>query len=166
MKYSQKMRLKRLVSAVLAASMAASVFTAVPVYAETGSTTYTYDGYKVDYTVTNEWFGNQNVNVTLTNTSNESILNWALGYDATGEISGIWNGYVYSKSDEDYIIKNAGYNYEIEPYQSVNFGYTLSGDELETPENFELCSKRVDKTEGYEVKLNMVIPYQQQSNTL
>lgn len=155
MKYSQKMRLKRTVSAVLAASMAASVFIAVPVYAETGSTTYTYDGYKVDYTVTNEWFGNQNVNVTLTNTSNESILNWALGYDATGEISGIWNGYVYSKSDEDYIIKNSGYNYEIEPYQSVNFGYTLFGDELEAPENFELCSKRVDKTEGYDVKLNV-----------
>lgn len=155
MKYSQKMRLKRTVSAVLAASMAASVFTAVPVYAETGSTTYTYDGYKVDYTVTNEWFGNQNVNVTLTNTSNESILNWALGYDATGEISGIWNGYVYSKSDENYIIKNSGYNYEIEPYQSVNFGYTLSGNELEVPENFELCSKRVDKTEGYDVKLNV-----------
>lgn len=92
---------------------------------------------------------------TLTNTSSESILNWALGYDATGEISGIWNGYVYSKSDEDYIIKNAGYNYEIEPYQSINFGYTLSGDELEVPENFELCSKRVDKTEGYDVKLNV-----------
>lgn len=155
MKYSQKMRLKRLVSAVLAASMAASVFIAVPVYADTESTTYTYDGYKVDYTVTNEWFGNQNVNVTLTNTSNESILNWALGYDATGEISGIWNGYVYSKSDENYIIKNSGYNYEIEPYQSVNFGYTLSGDELEAPENFQLCSKRVDKTEGYDVKLNV-----------
>lgn len=155
MKYSQKMRLKRSVSAVLAASMAVSVFTAVPVYAETSSATYTYDGYKVDYTVTNEWFGNQNVNVTLTNTSNESILNWALGYDANGEISGIWNGYVYSKSDEDYIIKNAGYNYEIEPYQSVNFGYTLSGNKLEVPENFELCSKRVDKTEGYDVKLNV-----------
>lgn len=39
MNHSQKMRLKRTVSAVLAASMAASVFTAVPVYAETGSTT-------------------------------------------------------------------------------------------------------------------------------
>ncbi len=155
MKAKNKMYFMKTLSAVLAASMAASVFTAVPVYAETSSATYTYDGYRVDYTVINEWFGNQNVNVTLTNTSSESILNWALGYDATGEISGIWNGYVYSKSDEDYIIKNAGYNYEIEPYQSVNFGYTLSGDELEAPEKFELCSKRVDKTEGYDVNLNV-----------
>ena len=155
MKKKHKMRLRKTVSAILAASMAASVFTAVPVYAETGSATYTYDGYKVDYTVTNEWFGNQNVNVTLTNTSDEPILNWALGYDANGEISGIWNGYVYSKSDEDYIIKNSGYNYEIEPYRSVNFGYTLSGNELEAPERFELCSKRVDKASGYDVKLNV-----------
>ena len=83
MKPSFKIRLRRSVSAVLAASIAASVFTAVPVYAETSSATYTYDGYKVDYAVTNEWFGNQNVNVTLTNTSDEPILNWALGYDAT-----------------------------------------------------------------------------------
>lgn len=155
MKPSFKIRLRRSVSAVLAASIAASVFTAVPVYAETSSATYTYDGYKVDYAVTNEWFGNQNVNVTLTNTSDEPILNWALGYDANGEISGIWNGYVYSKSDEDYIIKNSGYNYEIEPYRSVNFGYTLSGNELEAPERFELCSKRVDKASGYDVKLNV-----------
>ena len=155
MKMKHKRRLRRTVSAILAASMAASVFTAVPVYAETSSATYTYDGYKVDYAVTNEWFGNQNVNVTLTNTSDESILNWALGYDANGEISGIWNGYVYSKSDEDYIIKNSGYNYEIEPYHSVNFGYTLSGNELEAPEHFELCSKRVDKASGYDVKLNV-----------
>lgn len=155
MKKKHKMRLRKTVSAVLAASMAASVFTAVPVYAETSSATYTYDGYKVDYAVTNEWFGNQNVNVTLTNTSDEPILNWALGYDANGEISGIWNGYVYSKSDEDYIIKNSGYNYEIEPYRSVNFGYTLSGNELEAPERFELCSKRVDKASGYNVKLNV-----------
>ena len=155
MKKKHKMRLRKTVSAVLAASMAASVFTAVPVYAETSSATYTYDGYKVDYAVTNEWFGNQNVNVTLTNTSDESILNWALGYDANGEISGIWNGYVYSKSDKDYIIKNSGYNYEIEPYRSVNFGYTLSGNELEAPERFELCSKRVDKASGYNVKLNV-----------
>lgn len=155
MNHSQKMRLKRTVSGILAASMSASVFTAVPVYAETGSKTYTYDGYKVDYSVTNEWLGNQNVNVTVTNTSDESILNWALGYDANGEINGIWNGYVYSRSDDEYIIKNSGYNYEIEPYQSVNFGYTLSGDALEMPENFELCSKRVDKTDGYDVKLNV-----------
>ena len=126
MKCSHKMRLKRSVSAVLAASMAMSIFSTVPVYAETGTTTYNYDGYKVDYTVTNEWFGNQSVNVTLTNTGDESILNWALGYDANGEINGIWNGYVYSQTDEDYIIKNSGYNYEIEPYQSVNFCYTLS----------------------------------------
>jgi len=156
MKYSHKLRLKRSVSAVLAASMAMSVFSTVPVYAETGTTTYNYDGYKVDYTVTNEWFGNQSVNITLTNTGDESILNWALGYDANGEINGIWNGYIYSQTDKDYIIKNSGYNYEIEPYQSVNFGYTLSGYELEVPEKFELCSKRVDVTDGYDVQCNYI----------
>lgn len=149
------MNIKKIISGTLAAAMTVSVFTNIPVYAETGTTTYNYDGYKVDYSITNEWFGNQSVNVTLTNTSSEPILNWALGYDANGEISGIWNGYVYRKSNEDYIIKNSGYNYEIEPYQSVSFGYTLSGDAFDAPEKFELCSKRVEKESGCDVKLNV-----------
>lgn len=136
--------------------MLSSICAAFPVYAEIGTRTYEYDRFNVTYTVTNEWSGNQNVTVALTNTSNEPILNWALGYSAGGEISGIWNGSVYScSSDSDnYIIKNAGYNYEIAPDQSVNFGYTLSGDEITAPDRFELCSKRVDVTEGYDIQCN------------
>lgn len=53
-------------------------------------------------------------------------------YDAHGEISGLWNGIAYS-SETQYIIKNSGYNYEIQPDQEVNFGYCVTGEGLEIP---------------------------------
>ena len=148
--------LKRSVSAVSAMAMAVSVLPAVNTYAVTGTTHYDLDGYSIDYTVTNEWIGHQTVAVKLTNTSDEPILNWALGYDAHGDIENIWNGNVSSKDDNGYIIKNAGYNYEIAPGSSVSYGYTLSGFDLSVPDSFEVLSKRVDKTNGYVVNFSKV----------
>ena len=146
--------LKRSVSAVSAMAMAVSVLPAVNTYAVTGTTHYDLDGYSIDYTVTNEWIGHQNVSVKLTNTSDEPILNWALGYDAHGDVENIWNGNVSSKDDNGYIIKNAGYNYEIAPGSSVSYGYTLSGIDLSVPDSFEVLSKRVNKANGYVVNYN------------
>ncbi len=156
MNLKTKARLKRSVSAVSAMAMAVSVLPAVNTYAVTGTTHYDLDGYSIDYTVTNEWIGHQNVSVKLTNTSDEPILNWALGYDAHGDIENIWNGNVSSKDDTGYIIKNAGYNYEIAPGSSVSYGYTLSGFDLSVPDSFEVLSKRLDKTDGYVVNFNKV----------
>ncbi|MCM1062052.1 MAG: cellulose binding domain-containing protein, partial [Eubacterium sp.] len=51
--------------------------------------------------------------------------------------------------------KNVGWNFEIAPSQSVTYGYTLSGNDLTLPDSFEIYSKRVDKTEGYDVQYNI-----------
>lgn len=150
-----KLRIKRSISSILAAAMSFSLFTTVPVSAEIGKTTYNYDGYSVEYNVTNEWEGNQTVEVTVSNTGDESILNWALKYDAEGEISNLWNAGVYEQSTDEYVIKNAGWNYEIAPNQSVVYGYTLNGSTT-LPEKFEIYSKRVDVTEGYDVQCNYI----------
>lgn len=77
-------------------------------------------------------------------------------YNAHGEINGLWNGVDYSSSETEYIIKNAGYNYEIQPDQEVKFGYCVTGDALEIPKVFEICSQRTDKAENeYIVSLNV-----------
>ena len=151
------MRLKRIISSILAAALSLTILPSIPAKAETGSKIYTYDGYQVEYTVQNEWINNQTVQVTLTNTDDESILNWALKYDAKGKISGLWNASVYKEENTDYIIKNAGYNYEIQPNQSVYFGYTLTGtgENFAAPDKFEMCTKRVDKADGYDVSFNI-----------
>ena len=63
------------VSAMLMLNMAA---TAVPVSAEGESKVYTHDGYTVEYTVKNEWTGNQNIEVTITNTGDDVLSGWAI----------------------------------------------------------------------------------------
>ena len=143
------------VSGMLAASMSLSLFTTIPVSAETSKTTYNYDGYSVEYNVTNEWDGAQTVELKVSNTGDESILNWALKYDAEGEISNLWNASVYEQNADEYVIKNVGWNFEIAPSQSVTYGYTLNGNDLALPDSFEIYSKRVDKTDGYDVQYNI-----------
>lgn len=147
---------KRLLSGFVAAAIAIPILPQIPAFAETGATTYSYDGYDVEYSVYNEWDNGQTVQIKVTNTGEDSILNWAFKYDAEGEITNLWNAAVYDQQGEDYIIKNSGWNYEIAPGQSVNFGYTLVNDEFTTPDSFTLCSKRVEKTSGYEVDFNVV----------
>lgn len=110
----------------------------------------------MEYSVLNEWDNGQTVEVKVTNTGDDSILNWAFKYDAEGKINNLWNAAVYDNQGEDYIIKNSGWNYEIAPGQTVNFGYTLVDDKFETPDDFELCSNRVDVSTGYETILNIV----------
>lgn len=118
--------------------------------------TYTYEGYTITYNIISSWKSNQNVSITITNTSNESIVGWALKYNANGEIYDLWNGIVYSSNDTKYVIKNAGYNYEIKPFESITFGYTLTGENLAMPQKFEICSHRVKKEDGFIVNLKEI----------
>ncbi|MDE7360316.1 MAG: cellulose binding domain-containing protein [Oscillospiraceae bacterium] len=156
MKSKLSQNFKRLISGFAAAATAITTLPQMPVFAETGTTAYSYNGYDVEYSVLNEWNNGQSVEIKVTNTGDDPILNWAFKYDAEGEISSLWNAAVYDNQGEDYIIKNGGSNYEIVPGQTVNFGYTLFGDDLAAPEKFELCSKRVEVTSGYETSFNVV----------
>ena len=140
------------ISAMLMMNMAA---TAIPVSAEIGSKTYVHDGYTVEYKVMNEWTGNQNIEVTITNTGDEILSNWAVGYNARGEINGLWNAQIYGHQGTEYILSGASYNYEIEPGMSTNFGYTLTGDKFKIPQDIVNCAERVDITEGYNVYYNV-----------
>ncbi len=115
---------KRLISGLLSAVMAINVITILPANAfalGTESKVYEKDGYTVTYQIGSEWDGNRSVEVSIKNTGEESILNWALKYDVGGEVYNLWNSKVYDSSEEYTIIKNNGYNYEIEPGQSANF---------------------------------------------
>ena len=62
---------------------------------------------------------------------------------------------MYEQNGDEYVIKNVGWNFEIAPRQSVTYGYTLNGSNISMPKSFEIYSKRVDKTEGYDVQYNI-----------
>lgn len=54
MKFKTAIKLKRTVSFAAAMAMAVSAVPVMPAYAETGTKSYIYDKYKVDYTVSSE----------------------------------------------------------------------------------------------------------------
>ena len=154
------MKAKKIISCALCAAMAANLF--VPVISasaaspEVGSRVYTYNGYTVEYKIVNEWTGNQNIEITVTNTGDEILADWAMGYNAGGDINGLWNAQIYAVQGTEYILKGAGYNSEIAPDESVRFGYILSGEEFKYPQNIFNCAKRVDITDNYDVYYNIV----------
>ena len=151
---------KRVIALTMSAMLMLNITaTAVPVSAESGSKVYTYDGYTVEYTIKNEWTGNQNIEVTITNTGDDVLSGWAMGYNAFGEIGGLWNAKIYGHQGTEYILSSAGYNDELAPGQSTNFGYTLTGDKFKIPQNIVNCAERVDITEGYNVYYNITGDY-------
>ncbi len=149
-------KVKQLGALIVVLSMMIAMLPVTNAYAVTGTTKYAYDDYEVMYTVTGDWGVGQNVEVTVTNTGTEPILNWAVRYNVGSEIVNIWNACVHENQGTEYIIRNAGWNYEIAPKQSVSFGYALATGGVANPTGFELCSKRVEVTSGYEVKLNVL----------
>ncbi len=81
--------------------------------------------------------------IEITNNTEKNIEDWSLDFDANFEITNIWNAKVdesdalYSDEDEEqmngirYSVKNMGYNQNIEPGQTTNFGFIgnlLSGE--------------------------------------
>lgn len=53
MKVKVDQRLKRIISGLVAAATATTMLPQMPAFAETGATTYSYDGYDVEYSVLN-----------------------------------------------------------------------------------------------------------------
>ncbi len=149
---------KKLISSLLTIAMAINIFAIMPLNAfaiGSKSEVYEKDGYTVTYRIGSEWDNNRSVEVTIENTGEEAILNWALKYDTGGEVYNLWNSKIYDSTEEYTIIKNNGYNYEIEPGRSANYGYIVTGAETLIPENIELCCRRIDVKSGYDVDFNV-----------
>lgn len=157
------MKAGKITSLILCAAITANMLVSsvsASAYSGTGeSRIYTYNGYTVEYKIVNEWTGNQNIEITVTNTSDEILADWAVGYNASGEINGLWNAQVYAVQGTEYILKGADYNSEIAPGQSVRFGYILSGEEFKYPQNIFNCAKRVDISDNYDVYYNVTGDY-------
>lgn len=135
-------------SIVLMFGMGAEAFAA---YTEDRARTYEIGNCIVTYTIQNEWDGNRQISMIITNNGSETLRNWALKFDCAGEIVDIWNATVVQNTDGLCVIKNNGYNYEIIPDGSVEFGFQLQGDKLALPESVAMCNKTVDSTESAEI---------------
>lgn len=114
---------------------------------------YSTNTYDVEYEVMAQYGNSYNTNITITNTSDEKIHNWKIAYNTVDDIENIWNG---SSEDSDgcTVITNAGYNQDIAPGESVNFGFIArKNGELALPDRFMIITlKGSADTLDYEVK--------------
>ena len=115
--------------------------------------TFNGDGFKVIYKLQSTWTGGYNASVVIENTGIDTIENWTLGFDYNGGISNVWNAELEIIEKGKYIVKNAGWNQDIEVGKSVEFGINGNGDFAGFPQNYNLCGELelLDKKD-YEIK--------------
>ncbi|MDE6708437.1 MAG: cellulose binding domain-containing protein, partial [Oscillospiraceae bacterium] len=105
----------------------------------------------IDYKVAQDWGAGQNIEITITNTGDTPIRNWALQCDNFyGTITTFWN----CKLQGDNIIRCQDYNTDIPVGSSITMGYILTNATGDTPK-FNLCSFRDAKQDGYSVDFNV-----------
>ena len=150
--------MKRITSLILSLAIMLNTAAGIsfPAAAESESKEYIHDGYTVTYKVISEWTGNQNVNVTIENTGEEEICGWALKYETPGTIGSIWNGKIYSEDEDTRIISAQSYNNIIYAGNKVTFGYIISGESFEFPEEMVLCNEWRKSDETVEFSYEIV----------
>ena len=144
--------MKRIISVILTIAMFLGI--SIETFAAYGgekSRAYQSENCTITYSIANEWSGNQQISVSITNDGEETLRNWAIMFDNSGRIANIWNADVCKNDDKLCVIRNNGYNYEIIPNATVEFGFMLQGEDLSLPEDISLCSRTADSTESAEI---------------
>ena len=127
----------------------------------------------MEFNLKEHWDTGYNANVKITNTSDETIENWALGFNFSGEISNIWNAKIVEalndkeagKDDANenntsdlnpIVIKNDVWNQDILPESSVEFGFSGSGGFNGFPTKYHILGeKRLADPEDYYVEYSL-----------
>lgn len=119
--------------------------------------------YEISASVVSVWDSHANLEYVVTNTGSETIHNWYYTFDLPYSIEGIWGALVFETDSGVCTIKNAGWNQDILPGNSVTFGMTVASIDatpiLELPTYYLLNTKKalVDSSD-------YCVSYQEYSN--
>lgn len=134
--------------------MEAAGITALTASAAAGDAIFACGDCTITYNVTGEWEQHQNIVITVTNTTDSTLYNWAIRYDAGGTISDIWNGSVIDQNNTEYVIGCQNYNCDLQPHDSITFGYTLETCEATgIPAEYQYCTETVVWEDGYDIEI-------------
>lgn len=132
--------IKKVISLFLLLAVALVVLPVIDAKAEQNTSKhYNCDGFAVDYNVVSAWNEGYNVQITVTNTGDADIENWALLFDYPKDIYDVWNASISDSKGKYIIMSNNVYNHIISVGNSVTFGFTVSGD-IYYPDNFFYAS--------------------------
>ena len=94
-----------------------------------------------------QWPGHSNIEITFTNTGDETIHDWYFTFDFDYEIENPYNCYIVEHDGNLYTIGNNDWNQDILPGQTVTIGFTASSDDgsdiEEEPSFFLLNTKTI-----------------------
>ena len=80
--------------------------------------------YTIDFNVTSDWGQAFNGEISITNNTEETIEDWTLEFDFDRNIERFWTAEIVKHEDDHYVIKNAGYNANIAPGQTITLGFS------------------------------------------
>lgn len=85
--------------------------------------------YNAEVNTLAQWTGHSNIEITFTNTGDETIHDWYFTFDYNYSIENPYNCYVLEHEDNLYTIGNNDWNQDILPGESVTIGFTAASDD-------------------------------------
>lgn len=106
---------------------------------------YQGDGFKAEFVVNSKWQGAFLGEIKLINTGSKTIENWLLKLDFSHEITSIWNADIIEHKDHTYMIKNRGWNADVDPGQTVTIGFQANYEEfISKPVNYKFPLGKIE----------------------
>lgn len=99
------------------------------------------EDYSVEFVVNSDWKEAFNGEIRITNNTQYIIRDWQLEFDYDREISQFWTAEIVEHVGEHYVIKNLGYNANIEPAQTISLGFAAAAGNVQNePSDYKLTS--------------------------
>ncbi len=100
----------------------------------------------IDFKLTDYWETGFCGEIAITNNSDAVVEDWALEFDLDSHFVSIWNAVLESAENGHIIVKNAGYNANINPGEVVTFGFEgYFEGERRVPENYVLYQHGINQ---------------------
>ncbi len=117
---------------------------------------YSVEKYIVQYLIKDAWDEYCNVEITITNVSENTIDNWNLCFESEDIISGEY-GAVMMESNGRYYFDNLEYNQDILAGESITFGFKVDyGEKLDIPQEYTMVISESSIEEGKFIFENVV----------
>lgn len=93
----------------------------------------------IETVINNDWGDGYTGEIKITNNSEQAIEDWRIEFDYINTIDSVWGGIIESTDNNHYVIKNADYNYIINPNETTSIGFIVSnGNSEDLFENINL----------------------------
>jgi len=89
------------------------------------------------YATVNDWGSGLQGQIAITNDQAAPIQGWRLEFDYGRSINNIWDAVIVSRVGNHYVVQNASYNSQIQPGQTITFGF-VAGSGSDVPQNIVL----------------------------